>query len=60
MSEQIPGEKALQRHAWSSFCSVSKFSPKSSITSKILVTVQKHVLKLILKSTYKFRKVSRI
>ena len=39
---------------------MSKFQHKSSVSLKVLVTVQKHFLMLVLKAIPKFRKISKI
>ena len=45
---------ALQHHASHLLYVMSKYKPKSSLNSYVLVTVQKHLLELIRKSIPKF------
>ena len=50
------GITALQRHALKVFYNVQKFQQECGAILKVLVAVQKHLLKLIVKSTSKIQK----
>ena len=60
MSNNMSDVTGFERHASNLFYDVSKSWQRSSVTSKVLITVQKNLLKLILKSIPKFRKFQTI
>ena len=47
---------ALQRHPWYWFYNASEFWLKSSVTWEVLITSQKHLFKLALKTYFQFPK----
>ena len=48
MSKNIPGAVALKPRTSNLFCPASQFKQAGSATSKVLLTAQKHFVKLIL------------
>ena len=60
MSNNMLGVTALKRHASNLFYNVPNFQPKYSATPKVLITVQKYLFKLVLKSIPKYPEVSNI
>ena len=53
MSSHLPGVMALERRAPRLFYSVSKLYQESGVTSKVFITVQKHLLKMKMKKAVK-------